>query len=292
MNVIRKLIKWLRSYRINIEESINAYSNKILFLVITFILAMHATGQTIELMEDKVTQLIFPAPVKTIKGGFIPDDFIYEKQENVLYIQPVASFPESNLNVITDDGLYYTFTIKYNQSTQIFNHIIGEEQAIYGQKKKQETESDETKTEEQSNTIASRVMAEPGTLFSRNAIRYKKTYMYLKGVYINQDKLYLRLLFENKSNIQYDFEYIAFYIKEKKQRKNATQEQVQMIPESIYKESKVIPANGETEMLYSFPKFTIGKDKILCIDMIEKGGERNLSLQLDNSILLNAKEIK
>ena len=246
-----------------------------------------AHSQVIEMMKEKVTQVIFPSPIKTVKGGFLPDDFTMDIQENVLYIQPLASFSESNLNIVTTDNVYYTFTIRYNEKTTLFNHIIRIEQSLFGAKEKEEF----VKEQKEEMDIPKKILGENDNSFSRLAIRYKTTYMYLKGVYVKADKLYIKLAFENLSNIQYDFEYVGFYITEKKQRKNATQEQIQLLPENICQESNSISPNGTIEMVYTFPKFTIGKEKLLLIDMIEKGGERNLSLKINDSTLLKAKNI-
>lgn len=261
--------------------------NKCILAFFTLVCYCTANSQVIEMTNEKVSQLIFPSSIKTVKGGFIPDDFIMDIQDNVLYIQPLASFPESNLNVVTTDNVYYTFTIRYNEKTTLLNHIINIEQSIFGANKQ-----DEVVIEKKAEEDVQKKILQDNDSFQRKAIRYKTTYMYLKGIYVNKDKLYIKLAFENMSYIPYDFEYVGFYIKERKQRKNSTQEQVQLTPESVYpetKETNTIKPNSSIEMVYTFPKFTIGHAKILLIDMIEKGGERNLSLKIDDSTLLKAK---
>lgn len=250
--------------------------------------------KVISMMQEKVTQMIFPANIKSFKGGFIPDDFIMDKQENVLYIQPLGSFEESNLNVVTEDNLYYTFTIRYNLGVKKFNHIIKKSEAIFGYEKEEENGreiNNSSLSPESEENVCRRLVSLPDGLMKRNAVRYKTTYMYVKGIYVHKDRMYFRISFENKSNIPYDFEYIAFYIREKKQKKNSTQERVQLLPEYAYNEAKQITPNGTLEIVYSFPKFTIGKEKALFVDLIEKEGERNLSLEIDNSMILEAKKI-
>lgn len=261
--------------------------NKYILIFLLSFVCHWIKSQTIELMESKVTQLIFPAPIKTVKGGFLPSDFIMDIQENVLYIQPLGSFSESNLNVVTADEVYYTFVVRYNIQTTLFNHIIRPEQAIFGVKERAVAIVQEQKEA----GIQEKILADQDDFPYCKAVRYKTTYMHLKGIYIHQDKLYIKLRFENLSNIAYDFEYVGFYIKEKKQRKNATQEQIQLTPENTYKEVNIIRPKGSIEIVYTFSKFTIGQEKQLLIDMIEKGGERNLSLKLNDAILLKAKKI-
>lgn len=263
--------------------------NKYIILYLTLLAASEtANGKVIEMMREKVTQVIFPSSIKTVKGGFIPDDFVMDIQENVLYIQPIDSFPESNINVVTTDNAYYTFTIRYNGKNQAFNHIIKLDQALLVA-----NDTRETITEKKSDTNIPDKILKDNDPPSGKAVRYKTTYMYLRGVYAEKDKLYIKLSFENQSNIPYDFEYVGFYIKERKQRKNATQEQVQLTPENVHPDTgkhNSIKPNGSIEKVYTFPKFTIGKEKLLLIDMIEKGGERNLSLKIDDTTLLKARK--
>ena len=46
------------------------------------------------------------------------------------------------------------------------------------------------------------------------------------------------------------------------------------------------------ELKFEFEKFTIGRDKLLNIEMIEKSGERNLVLEVDNDWIINAKSVR
>ena len=73
--------------------------------------------------------------------------------------------------------------------------------------------------------------------------------------------------------------------------KNATQESTQLFWTSVSGNDKSIPANGYQELVFEFDKFTIGKDKILNVEMMEKSGERNLVLPIDNDWVINAREV-
>lgn len=258
-------------------------------LIILSLLFVHLTcfcQDTIQLTANKVTQLIFPTAIKSFKGGFIPNDFVMEQQENVLYIQPIIPFAESNLNVITRDNLYFTFIIRYADNPKKLNYIIPESAAFFGNQQKKAQLRDSSSTLESIRTTCNTILNHPGYLVSRNGARSKQTYMYIKGIYIHEDKLYFRFVFENKSHIKYDFEYIAFYIREKKQNKNTTRENIQLQPVYVHHPVISIQGKGIVESIYCFDKFTISDEKALYVDMIEKEGERNISLEIDNHLLL------
>lgn len=257
-------------------------------LTLLFLLGIFYTHaqDTIQLTGEKVTQLIFPTTIKSFKGGFLPANFIMEQQENVLYIQPVVPFPESNLNVVTTDNIYYTFIIRYAENPGKFNYIITEDKAIFGHQQKANQKKQTISNLEDIADVCNVILSKPGYLISRNGARSKQTYIFIKGIYIHKDKLYFRFLFENKSQIKYDFEYLAFYIREKKQNKNTTQERIQLQPIYIHNPLKSIKGKGSVEVVYCFSKFTIADEKALYVDMIEQAGERNISLEIDNRLLL------
>ena len=276
--------------------------NIILLVMICFVFKGQAQ-QIIELNQDKVTQFIFPASIMDIKGGYLSSQILEETGDNVLYMQPVEEFDETNLNVITSDGRYYNFTLRYALKPQKFSHIIKESDAFY-EKNKEVLDNKssnslkysferENKTENTvSNTTVRSILEESGYLVSRNSVRYKKMYLTLKGIYVHKDKLYFRILIENKSNISYDTEMISFIIKAKEKANNATQETTLLYPVLVYGNKSGINANGSSELIFEFDKFTIGRDKLLNIEMIEKSGERNLVLEVDNDWIINAKSVK
>lgn len=251
----------------------------------------------VELCENKVTQLIFPEEIKSSKGGYLPDDFAVNKDENIIYIQPlVENFTETNINVVTINGLYYSIFLKANYNPKTVNYVFSVDDAFYKetslvQKKKIEKDIKEKEEKKEGNKIASKILSKEGYLSTRNTVRYKNFWLLIKGVYINDNRIFFRVMIQNKSNIIYDFDYVAFYVKATKKQKNTTDENTQYTPISIHNNCKSIKANETKELVFEFEKFTIGKKKSLYIDVLEKNGERNLSLKVSNTMILNAREI-
>lgn len=266
-------------------------------IIICFFISLSSFAQEIkiELQSNKITQMIFQKEIISIKGGFIQDDFVIIKEKNILYLQPIVNnFKETNLNVITKEGFYYNFVLVANSKAKRYNFVIKESQAFYKESQESKTLKKEkvSKKEKTDKEIINKILEKNGFISSRNTVKYKNLWLLIKGVYIHENRFFLRVMIQNKGNINLDIDYIAFYIKPKKTRKNQTKENTQIRPKKIHQNLKVIRANSTSEILFEFNKFTIGKEKALFIDVIEKGGERNLSLQVDNEILLDAKKIK
>lgn len=89
-----------------------------------------AAGDTLSAQQcicwrrDKVTQLIFSSEVVKFRAGYTSNDAVSQSDGPVLYIQPVDSLAESNLNVITADGCYYAFNVIYDSTAAMVNYII------------------------------------------------------------------------------------------------------------------------------------------------------------------------
>lgn len=261
----------------------------IFLLVALFCGGIAQAQRVIELSSNKVSQFIFSEPIKDVRGGYLPDDILSEVKGNVLYMQPVAALPETNLNVITQSGIYYTFILRYNNSTKEFNHIINDNEAIFRMQPKASAEAE--KQHQATTGVVEKILNDPSSLGGRTAARYNKTYMYLKGIYVTQDKIYFKLTFENKSNIRYDFDMVAFLSKAKKKKKKTTGEVLQMQPTKIYQEQRAIEANSDVDMIFEFDKFTLPKENTLFIEMIEKGGGRNIHIEVNNNQIINAKYV-
>ena len=266
----------------------------LIFMIIVSSVVVSAQNITITLKANKATQIIFPGKIKSYKPGFIPEDFVLDQSENILYIQPIFEFSEeTNLHVITKSGLYYAIALKYDSSTKIFNHILKENQAFYKENRDTtivDVSAIENNKKNESN-ICKEILNQEGFIVSRNAKRFGKFWLILKGVYVTDDKMYFRILVENKGNIQFDIDYMTFYVQQGGKKKNITKESVQYLPSYIYNDAKFIKANEKNEFVFEFDKFTISNDKAFFVDIIEKGGERNLSLPIRNDKILQAKKI-
>ena len=59
-----------------------------------------------------------------------------------------------------------------------------------------------------------------------------------------------------------------------------------------FNEQKEIGEHSMIRTVYVLPKFTISSDKIFVIDLIEKEGVRNLTIQVESEDFYNAKTIE
>jgi len=74
-----------------------------------------AKPEQIPLQQNKVCQIIFPDKIAKIRGGFNPNYFALDKYDNILYIQCLTDFPNTNLSIITDDTSCYMLDLCYTE---------------------------------------------------------------------------------------------------------------------------------------------------------------------------------
>ncbi|MFH6968790.1 conjugative transposon protein TraN [Flavobacterium sp. FlaQc-28] len=106
----------------------------------------------------------------------------------------------------------------------------------------------------------------------------------VNGIFIQQDVLYLRVVFENKSKINYDIDQFRFFIRDKRKSKRTASQEIELEPLYATSSSSVIPYKSEIIKVYALEKFTIPENKYLTIQMIEKNGGRHLEVDINNNL--------
>jgi conjugative transposon TraN protein len=211
-----------------------------------------------------------------------------KEAENILLVKAAkVKFPETNLSVITSDGNLYSFSVKYDSlacllvyrlSKQSSNSISG---VLFKERVMNNAEIE---------TYAKSVFNKTKTI---SGIRYKKWQMLgrVNGIYIKDDVMFFRLLLENRSSIDYDIDFIRFYLHDDKiSKRTATQEQ-ELKPLRIIGNTPKVKADNKRVSVFAFEKFTIPDAKSFLIEVAEKNGGRHLLLKVTNEKLIKAKAI-
>jgi len=254
----------------------------------------------LEVTFNKTVHVIFPAPIRYVDLGSA--DLLAAKAdgtENVLRVKAaLRDFSrESNLSVITEDGSYYVFNVKYadepvklsvemtdflhdgeavnrpNNALDIYMQELGQESPLLVKLIMQSIYKNDRK---EIKHIGSK----------RFGIQYT-----LKGVYTHNGLLYFHLQLKNSSNVPFNVDYITFKIVDKKvAKRTAIQEQV-IWPLRAYNNLTLIGGSRTERMVFTLPKFTIPDDKMLIVELNEQNGGRHQSFTVDNADLVRAKVI-
>ena len=217
----------------------------------------------LEVTYDKTVHVIFPAEVRYVDLG--SPDLIAGKAdgaENIIRVKAtVRNFPnETNMSVITEDGSFYTFNVKYAAEPLLLNVEMCD-------------------------------FIHDGSTVNRPNNAQE---IYLKELG-SESPMLVRLIMKsihkeikNQSNVPFDVDYITWKIVDKKvAKRTAVQEQI-ILPLRAQNYATLVPGKKSERTVFTMAKFTIPDDKCLVVELNEKNGGRHQSFVIENEDLVRA----
>ena len=203
------------------EENSNLYHGLTKKLTFDRMIPPHG----LEVTYDKTVHILFPASVKYVDLG--SEDLIAGKAdgaENVIRVKAaVKNFKkETNMSVITENGSFYTFNVKYAKEPLMLNiemaDFIHDGEAVNRPNNAQEIYLKELGKE--SPMLVHLIMKSIHKENKRKvkhigSKRFGIQYL-LKGIYVHSDLLYFHTEIKNQSNVPFDVDYITFKVVDKK----------------------------------------------------------------------------
>lgn len=254
----------------------------------------------LEVAFNKTTHVIFPSEIVYVDLG---DENLVaglaDGAKNVLRVKSaVKSFKtETNLTVITDDGCFFTFNVKFAKEPLLLNiemtDFIHDGEAVNRPNNAQEIYLE--RLGQESPMLVKLIMK---SIYKQNKREIKHigskrfgVQFILKSIYTNNGLLYFHTELKNTSNIAFDIDYISFKIVDKKVvKRTAMQEQV-LEPLRAQNYVTVVSGKKSERTVFALEKFTIPDDKQLVIEVAEKEGGRNQSFVVENGDIVRANVI-
>ena len=267
--------------------------------------------------DRKTTHIIFPAKIREFDAG---TDYVLaqipETVTNVLRVKAnpkatafcrVDSSRETNMTVITEDGGFYSFLIRYQQEPEILNinmannltadaytsRSLGINQSMVLSIVSTSPSTDGKPNLSESDLLYQCERIDGRKPFIRNigASAMRLTSL-LTGIYVAEKVMYLQLELRNDSQIDYDPDFIKFYVRDKDVLKRMAAQEIELKPYAHFPGSpKLLRAKTEHRVIYALPLTTLTQDKVMDVELYEKNGGRHLRFQVEPDILLLAKSI-
>ncbi len=254
----------------------------------------------LEITYDKTVHVIFPAPVRYVDLG--SPNLIAGKAdgaENVIRVKATTRHfrQETNMSVITEDGNFYTFNVKYADEPLLLKvemcDFIHDGESVNRPNNAMEIYL--TELDNESPRLVRLIMKSVHENDKRRirhigSKRFGVQFL-LKGMYTHSDLLYFHTQVKNTSHVPFDVDFITFKIVDKKVvKRTAMQEQV-IYPLRAY--NYVTRVNGRDSecTVFALPKFTIPDDKKLVVEMLEKQGGRHQRFEVVNEDLVRAETV-
>ena len=254
----------------------------------------------LEVTYDKTVHILFPSAERYVDLGSL--NLIAGKAdgaENVIRVKAtVRNFrTETNMSVITEDGSYYSFNVKYADEPLLLNvemkDFIHDGSTVNRPNNAQEIYLKELGSE--SPMLVHLIMK---SLHKENKRKVKHIgckrfgiqYL-LKGIYVHNDLLYLHTSLRNSSDISFDIDYIRFKVIDKKVAKRTAMQENFIEPVRTYNRLITVDGKATVRNVLVLPKLTLPDDKLLVVEIYEKGGARHQSFRIENTDLVAAKPV-
>ena len=258
------------------------------------------TPRQVEVSFNKTTHLIFPAPVQYVDLG--STDIIADKAAgaaNVVRLKAaVRDFQaETNLTVITADGCFYAFDVRYADNPgQLSIRIMNDLQAQIPEGK---APTVPVRLDALDGDDAARIDSATEQIYNNDKpqikhIGYKRYGLQtlLTGIYIDSEGwLYFGIEMRNDSRIPFDIDHIRMYVRDKRLPRRTAVQDIEIIPGRRLHPLSEIDTGKTGRTVWAIPKMTIPDGKALHIDIYERGGGRHQSLRVENRDILAAKPI-
>ena len=193
-------MKWYYLIILFSFNSVKAQSHK------TFSDSSYIKSYCLDITENKTTNLIFPAAIKSVDRG--SKDILAQKAggiENILRVKAdVKNFPETNLTVITVDGKLYSFVVGYNPQPVYQSINIETSPIIYSVPEINRPELAE---------YCLGITNSPSNIHSLKD-SHAKVSIALNALYNRDNVLFGRLVFHNGTALNYDVDQFRIYIRD------------------------------------------------------------------------------
>ena len=232
--------------------------------------SLFAQAGELSITTGKTTSLVFPFPILHVDRG--SKNILVQPvrgAEHILLLKALCeNFPETNLSVVTRDGSVYSFAVCYGETPVWVYHVPVQAKTSVA-------------------TYANSLLDNPKTMRDAgDGCRDMKAGV--TGIYIKDDVLYCQLRFQNQSPIDYEVNYVRFYLRDKKKSKRTAVQETELMPLYTAGNASRVRANNRNIIVVALERFTIPDGKYLLLEIGEKNGGRNLTIKLGNRVLNKA----
>lgn len=254
----------------------------------------------LEVTYDKTVHVIFPAAVEYVdlgSGNIIAG--IAEDAVNVLRVKAsVRDFAqETNLSVITSDGSYYSFDVRYSdvplKMSIEMKDFVHDGEAVNRPHNAMEIYLRELGSESPKlvNLINRSIHKSDRRHIKHIGSKRFGVQFLLKGIYTHNSLLFLHTQIRNESNVPFDVDFVRMKIVDKKVAKRTAIQETVIYPIRAYNYVQYVRGKKTERTVFTIDKITIPDDKQLVIELFEKNGGRHQEFIIENSDLVRARVI-
>lgn len=246
---------------------------------------------TIFANENHNTALFFPSKVR--QGIVGSQNFVFSySEERPQYFGLLKAVPgtTSNLLVLTQDGQIFSYVLSYKEDLPSFNYFIGSGESIGNEKPIENISSpplgeDSVKIKPPKEYLTSQSMLNKRADYylknSKGEIKSRKKgglRLTLNDMVYFKDEIYLVLTIANQSGITFEPDFLNVDVSRGNRKRNASYQKLLKEPVYVHQFPKMIFHQQELRFVLVFPKFTVGENEKIELELREKKGSRYIKM--------------
>tara|TARA_R110000823_G_scaffold68659_4_gene159292 strand:- start:7502 stop:8341 length:840 start_codon:yes stop_codon:yes gene_type:complete len=249
---------------------------------------------TIYANDTKNVALFFPEPIR--QGITGSDNFVFtynrEKQQYFGLLQAKPG-KESNLLVINRNGSIFSYIVRYKSQLSKLNYFVPKSSSIGNEKPILNDTIEIAKIEDAVDNKTFYYTKFSSYLLTRKqkigAIqkRNQGVVLSVENIVFDKEELYFVIRVENKSTLDYDLNFLNLSVETRQKGKKKSLQKLFQEPIFKYNVPSRIAEGKVARLVYVMPKFSIGNDRRLVIELNERDGERDLKLKVSHKYINN-----
>ncbi len=237
---------------------------------------------TIYANDKKNVALFFPEPIRQGITGTSNFIFTYnrEKEQHFGLLQATPG-TESNLLTVTKSGHVYSYILKYREKLPRLNYFITTKESIGSERPlilKQEPIVQPPGRIDYFRKFCNHLMkSNSGRIATK---RKKGIKLQIQKIVYNASEVYLVVEIKNKSEIDFEVDYLNIYSVNGNKKRKASYQKLLMEADYKHDMPNTIKAEQSHRLVYVMPKFVLGDNEKLMIELQEEKESRSLTLRI------------
>lgn len=249
---------------------------------------------TIYANDQKNVALFFPEPIR--QGITGTENFVFtynrEKQQYFGLLQAKPG-KDSNLLVINQYGSIFSYIVRYKKQLDKLNYFIPKSKSIGNEKP---IVADSAKVDKPKAAIDNRTyyyqkfcsyLIDRKQRIGRIKKRNEGIVLSIENIVFDKEELYFVIQIENKSSLDYDLNFLKLSLQTRQKGKKKSLQTLLKEPVFKYNVPSKIEKNKTVRLIYVMPKFSIGNDRRVILELNEKNGERDIVLKVSHRYINN-----
>jgi hypothetical protein len=262
----------------------------IIALVFSNLIIAQQSLDTIYANDKKNVALFFPNPIRQGITGANHFVFTYNREKEQYFgLLQAKPGTESNLLTVTSDGRVYSYILKYSEKLPKLNYFITDSSSIGNERPRIKTFTKEKKViDSQENRTAYFQRASEYLLKSKYkpiaSKRKKGVKLHLQKMVYDASEVYLVIEVKNTSGINFEIDYLNIYRTNGTNKRKASFQRLEQKVIHKHKMPYQVKTGEKKRFVYVLPKFVLGDNEKLMIELKELNGSRKIILKVNHAI--------